>query len=1045
MFVEASGRRALLPLHLDGFPTCWTRLPQNCLVLGDATGALNVFDLRSWAPNIISKIVLNTPLAPIRLLLRVLSIKASGTQCSYDSIIFVTGQAGDSQLVKVIRTSGEPTEGFPLKCGGEWSGKNLVVESSAFLDSLAPVRDVIFIKEAIHCPDPFLLLACGSAPSSTVRKGSLMSTYHVDTIIEANLRGLPQLIPFHEIWGLEFHTHILVSYPIAHVSEVVTINGTKTEDHFMEGLERSRCTLAFSIMPGGWFIQITERSLRVLGNDSNSSKLRAEWKLPFPASDSQRDLRYSGMINHAVLTAEGALLVSGEAVHSVQTDCFGLPHTTAISNRPHQVSALGLCHVGDSSSHTFDDELVVIIAQWTSNTVHLLSWPSLEEIVTMDAWTAPVLSVTVGRLAMKNYLFAGTANGNLLYYTLSCSKESSNAGANLEVPKLEIPSPTVDVDVGQSQRTPRRIRNMGMISSNLEASSLPKEGVPFMLPQYTLRNGRVLRVGSSITYMKFGCFYGRGEGGVLNPEKSNSESNDESLYIWSERSLVLLPQEDFRVVVLQCQSQPVPKSTRVHTRENPHSLVAVTSDGKILCGHLDSSSKLGWQVLKVEGNAVQLAHHRSSGCIVFTTIDGVSSYLNFVHEVSMLQLLMVELECNHLPNVLTTLKMPYTICSQDAKSVECLVVSIQTLDEQKINGLLSFFDVHVNYTGLEVKYELRLLGSHHMEEPCHSLCMVDPFSETFLPCSCTMCSLKTLPVDDSWLRDVLQCLEHASKHWSQCCGDQSSDPGGLQKSADGSRGPLLALGFHGKVELVYAFVGASEACMLVVPRVAATLDAPFLPSPGTHKEFDRMIDSSDDTEERSPKSKQEVQKALSMHCELASSWASSSRINIQKLESFATPGESCVTALIPLSKGTILVAEKLQGLSVFEILADGSEIVQLSWQPCAYPLKAVIPLSDDLYMLSMHGIGCQLMERDYPAEAAYLVQERLRRDLENELLSTSEQVHDGTPQSTRLLELQRYLVTGLPRLKHVTPASWTSPGITIAHKLVKPEYDYLLL
>lgn len=84
--------------------------------------------------------------------------------------------------------------------------------------------------------------------------------------------------------------------------------------------------------------------------------------------------------------------------------------------------------------------------------------------------------------------------------------------------------------------------------------------------------------------------------------------------------------------------------------------------------------------------------------------------------------------------------------------------------------------------------------------------------------------------------------------------------------------------------------------------------------------------------------------------------------------------------------------------------------------------------SDDLYMLSMHGIGCQLMERDYPAEAAYLVQERLRRDLENELLSTSEQVHDGTPQSTRLLELQRYLVTGLPRLKHVTPASWTSPA-----------------
>jgi len=32
MFVEAGGRRASLPLHLDGLPTCWIRLPQNLLV-----------------------------------------------------------------------------------------------------------------------------------------------------------------------------------------------------------------------------------------------------------------------------------------------------------------------------------------------------------------------------------------------------------------------------------------------------------------------------------------------------------------------------------------------------------------------------------------------------------------------------------------------------------------------------------------------------------------------------------------------------------------------------------------------------------------------------------------------------------------------------------------------------------------------------------------------------------------------------------------------------------------------------------------------------
>lgn len=63
--------------------------------------------------------------------------------------------------------------------------------------------------------------------------------------------------------------------------------------------------------------------------------------------------------------------------------------------------------------------------------------------------------------------------------------------------------------------------------------------------------------------------------------------------------------------------------------------------------------------------------------------------------------------------------------------------------------------------------------------------------------------------------------------------DGSSDSAAPQIGSDAPRGSLLALGFQGKVELLYAFVGASEACMLVVPSVAAALDAPFLPFPGT--------------------------------------------------------------------------------------------------------------------------------------------------------------------------------------------------------------------
>lgn len=64
----------------------------------------------------------------------------------------------------------EPVEGCPDANNDKWSGNNLAVEPSALVDSLAPMRDIILVQEAIHSPDPFLLLACGNSPASTVRK-----------------------------------------------------------------------------------------------------------------------------------------------------------------------------------------------------------------------------------------------------------------------------------------------------------------------------------------------------------------------------------------------------------------------------------------------------------------------------------------------------------------------------------------------------------------------------------------------------------------------------------------------------------------------------------------------------------------------------------------------------------------------------------------------------------------------------------------------------------------------------------------------------------
>lgn len=183
----------------------------------------------------------------------------------------------------------------------------------------------------------------------------------------------------------------------------------------------------------------------------------------------------------------------------------------------------------------------------------------------MDACTAPVLSVALGRLAMNSYLFAGTADGKLVYYKLSDSKRSSSGIGNEEPTNLENPSSAVDEEVGESKRMLRRIRNMGIIPTKLNAANSTLESEQFKMLQYTLRQGRVIKVGTIITHMEFGCFNGGGDGGTSNrTESSSSEIDEECLYIWSERSLVLLPQhlQDFHAVVLHCQSHFVPQLTK---------------------------------------------------------------------------------------------------------------------------------------------------------------------------------------------------------------------------------------------------------------------------------------------------------------------------------------------------------------------------------------------------------------------------------------------------------------------------------------------------
>lgn len=108
-------------------------------------------------------------------------------------IIFTCGQTGDSQLFS-LSSSEENSEflgalghrahadgnascseaslevgSIHKKAGTTWIAVKLEGQSQ-MLDNLAPVHAMLLVHDPCFSPDPFLLLACGSSPTSTLCK-----------------------------------------------------------------------------------------------------------------------------------------------------------------------------------------------------------------------------------------------------------------------------------------------------------------------------------------------------------------------------------------------------------------------------------------------------------------------------------------------------------------------------------------------------------------------------------------------------------------------------------------------------------------------------------------------------------------------------------------------------------------------------------------------------------------------------------------------------------------------------------------------------------
>ncbi|KAL2623481.1 hypothetical protein R1flu_003686 [Riccia fluitans] len=600
LFIESSGYRASLSISLSGIPTCCEVLRESCLVVGDSNGALCVLDLKRWKKHDVQPIHTYHPFPPAEIL-KLVQFLRGGENGDLDGfVLFLSGPTSNSELFALLpdltgRDSKTPSL---ASCDSEslswtsfsdeslrWYTKEYSVEDSS-LDEPTSVHSMILVDDPCKIAEKQILIICGMSPTATFRRGSLGVTFNMDKVYDE--KGM---------------------------TEILALCDEDKNLELIEGLEKDQTTLAVGIIEGDWLFQVTTKSLRVM-RASTPRVLVAEWQPPAFKRSTQRskvgDQKHQNIM-HASVCPDGAVLSNGRTIFSMKMGKNGpLCAPCASSRRPFEVSALGIfeCWMfGDNSMNTrkqpyvkyltsprsafenADLYFLVVAAQWSTNSVHLLTWPELEEITYVETGCCPVRCVCVTAIGKKQYLIVGTAEGSILHFQI----------------EYDIPKMAQKMVPGNTSR-----HGLGFDTSDAQCS----------LKEFCLKlvNGRVLKVGGSVLSIIPGPFCG--------PELDSSKKlnrileKHESVIIQTDHnSIIMISGEEGDLQPMSMSgsfARPVVTSFRIHTERNPNSLALLSKDKQLVFGHVDLSVKLRWRKIHLVGNPQQLAYHRGSGCAVIT-------------------------------------------------------------------------------------------------------------------------------------------------------------------------------------------------------------------------------------------------------------------------------------------------------------------------------------------------------------------------------------------------------------------------------------------
>ncbi|KAI5474794.1 DNA damage-binding protein 1 [Pseudohyphozyma bogoriensis] len=309
------------------------------------------------------------------------------------SLIYITSRFADSQLVKLpisaIRTGDE-------RMGVEDEDEMELVASYA---SLAPVLDAVLVKKD---GGSVSLVTCSGA----YKGGSLrVVRSEVGLSEEASL----DIEGIREMWSLRRGTDDLLV--LSFFTETRVLSFTKGLDGEEGGVEEVDAVAVFAAeLPtilaasvGGLLVQVTAAGVRFVNEEE---EMVQEWK-----GESRKKITLATTVGDmVVLAVEGGVVVllevRGEKLVQVGS-----------SQLPNEVASLYACTISSTP--------ILVVGLWTSQTVLLLSLPSLRTIsfVTLDS-TFLIRSVLITTFADGvSQLFVGLGDGSLSSFVVERSGE----------------------------------------------------------------------------------------------------------------------------------------------------------------------------------------------------------------------------------------------------------------------------------------------------------------------------------------------------------------------------------------------------------------------------------------------------------------------------------------------------------------------------------------------------------------------------------------------------------------------------------------------